>query len=119
MIFKKLTGYIIWFFIIVLTVSLFRNVGRMFKIKGEIRTEKDKIAKIRKENDKLQADLLESQTPEFVEKEIRNKLGFVKTGETVVVLPDAETLRKLTPQPQDDEETLPDPNWRRWLKLFI
>ncbi len=119
MIFKKLTGYIIWFFIIVLSVSLVRNVSRMIKVKAEIKAEKEKISKIQKENDNLQAELLESQTPEFVEREIRNKLGLVKTGETVVVLPDEETLRKLAPQAQNDEESLPDPNWKRWLNLFL
>jgi cell division protein FtsB len=119
MIFKKLTGYIIWFFIIFLSIGLFRNIGRMMKVKEDISAEKDKITKIQKENDKLQAELLESQKPEFIEKEIRDKLGLVKTGETVVVLPDEEILEKLAPQPQKDEESLPDPNWRRWLNLFL
>jgi len=114
-----LTGYIIWFFIVILTVGLFKNISRMHKVGQDIDAEKDKIGKIQKDNNELQAQVIESQNPEFIEKEIRNKLGLVKTGETVVILPDEDTLKKLAPQPQNDEETLPDPNWKRWLNLFL
>ncbi len=91
----------------------------MMKVKEDIRAEKDKIAKIEKENEALQAQILESQSLEFIEKEVRDKLGLVREGETVVVLPDEDTLRKLAPQIHEDSSILPDPNWKRWLKLFL
>lgn len=116
---KKLIGYAIWFLIILLSLSLFRNLGKIGRVKDEIRAEKDKIAKMQKENNELQRQVMESQKPEFLERGIRDKLGFVKDGETIVVLPDEETLRSLAPQIQTEEETLPNSNYRRWLKLFI
>ena len=42
-----------------------------------------------------------------------------KEGEIVVILPDPETVRKFAPSIYTEEEPLPDPNWKKWLKLFL
>ncbi|MDP3994252.1 MAG: hypothetical protein Q8P91_00270, partial [bacterium] len=60
----------------------------------------------------------EAKKQEYIEKQLRDKLGLSKEGETIVVLPDADTLRKLVPPIPGEEEILPDPNWKKWLKLF-
>ena len=43
----------------------------------------------------------------------------VKDGETIVVLPEEETLRKMAPRFEREEEVLPDPTWKKWVKLFL
>ena len=78
-----------------------------------------KLEKIDEENKKLaeQAELIQSE--EFMEKQLRDNLGLAKEGEIVLVLPEADILRKLAPVvPKDEEEPL-KPNWRKWMDLFI
>ena len=116
---KKLGGYVLWLMVLVLAFSLVGNINKASKVKRDIQFEKEKVAKMEADNQKLEAQALQAQSVEFMEKEIRNKLGLAKDGETVVVLPDQEILRKLAPKPDNEENTLPDPNWKRWIKLFL
>lgn len=115
----KLSGYGLWILILLLAFSLVRNVENSFRIKAEIATEEGRVKKMEKDNGELEAKIAQTQGADFIEKEIRNKLGLVKEGEAIVVLPDVELLRKLAPSEANEEEVLPDPNWKRWLKLFI
>jgi cell division protein FtsB len=118
-IFGKLGIYAIWGLIILLSLSVFKNIGRNIQISSQIQAEKAKLAKIQSENNKLQEELAQAQSPDFIEKQVRNKLGLAKEGEAIVVLPDAEILRKLAPQMPVEVDSLPDPNWVKWKKLFF
>ncbi len=101
-----------------LALNLVKDIGRARQIKAQIKAERAKLAKIEADNARLEADLLHTQSPDFIEKQVRDKLGLGREGEAVVVLPDAETLKKLAPQVPVEAENLPDPNWRKWLHLF-
>lgn len=116
---KKLAGYGVLILTLLMIFSIIRNVGKVARIRGEVEAEKEKVEKIKKENEELEKQISEIQGVEFMEKQLRDKLGLVKEGETIVVLPDEETLRKLAPKVYEEEDTLPDPNWKRWLKLFL
>lgn len=117
----KLKGYlrlILIFISILLAVSLARNVVRISKVNQKIKEARLRVEKLKRENEKLEAKLESVKTEEFVEKQLRDKLGLAKEGETIVVLPDEEILRKLAPRQEEEEDVLPDPNWKRWLHLF-
>jgi cell division protein FtsB len=116
---KTLLGLITWILALFLLVSTIKNIGRVRNINNVVQNEKDKVEKMRQENAQLEAQIAQTQGSAFIEKQIRDKLGLAKTGEAIVVLPDAEILRKLAPQIPVEENTLPDPNWKKWLKLFI
>jgi len=116
---NKLAGYAIWLLIVLLAFSTVRSFGSAARVKAQIKAEGEKVAKMQKENTELQNRVLLTQSEEFMEKEIRNKLGLVKSGEVVVVLPDAEILKQLAPVQPQDGESLPEPNWKRWLGLFL
>lgn len=115
----KFINYAGLILVVVMTASIIRNINRALSINKEVDKQKAKIAKMEAENERIERELSKAQSPEFVEKEVRNKLGLVKEGETIVVLPDEETLKKLAPQILDEEDTLPDPNYRKWFKLFL
>ncbi|HJY98446.1 MAG TPA: septum formation initiator family protein [Patescibacteria group bacterium] len=115
---SKVVGYAIWVLIVLLALSLIKNVGRRARIEAEIDDERAKIAKIQEDNRRLEEEILQAESGDFIESQIRNKLGLVKEGETIVVLPDEEILKSLAPQSMFEENALPDPNWRKWLKLF-
>ncbi len=114
----KITGYAIWGLILILSVTLLKNIGHTKDVQKQIEAEKAKIEKIETDNQKLIAQITETQSPQFIEKQVRDKLGLGREGEAVVVLPDEDTLRKLAPKIPQDEDTLPDPTWKKWLNLF-
>lgn len=116
---NKITAYAIWALIIILSFSLIKNISAASQIKSDIAGEEAKIKKMQEDNDKLAAEIAETQSQNFIEKQIRDKLGLVREGEAIVVLPDEETLKKLAPQIPEEKDSLPDPNWKKWLKLFM
>ena len=116
---RKIIGIATWVLIFFLLVSTVKNLQKVAGIKSAVQAEKAKVEKMKADNAALQAQIAQIQSPEFIESQIRNKLGLVKPGEAIVVLPDADTLRKLAPQMPVEEDSLPDPNWKKWEKLFI
>ena len=101
-----------------LAVSLFRSYQRGIRSRAAIEREKDKIEKLKSENAKLEEDLIRVKSAEYIEAQLRDKLGLAKTGEIVLVLPDAETLKKLAPRLPEEEDVLPLPPWKKWVQLF-
>lgn len=77
-----------------------------------------KLEKIKEENSRLEVELKKVQNPEFIEKEIRNKYGLVKEGEAVIVLPEPDVVRKLSPQIPEEDEIKPKSNPQKWWDLF-
>lgn len=115
---SKISIWAIWVLIVILTFSLIKNLGRVKQGNQALNEEKDRIEKIKKDNESLKNQITKSKSPEFIEKEVRDKLGLVKPGEAIVVLPDEQILKSLAPQDTTEPDTLPDPTWKRWLKLF-
>ena len=106
------------FIIIVVTLLIIVNnlVRSIFDIlqKKDFVTEVDKeLVYQKQENQSLRSRLAYSQTPEFIEKEARDKLFMVKKGEQKVLIPKEsefsnESLKK------DNS-----PNWKKWWNLFF
>ena len=115
---KKLFGLAIWILAFLLLISTVKNIQKVADINSAVRTEKAKVEKMQEENAQLAAQIAQTQGDAYIEKQIRDKLGLAKPGEAIVVLPDADILRQLAPQIPVEENTLPDPNWKKWMKLF-
>lgn len=113
--YSKYAGLLI---LIGLTSSFFRSYQKAAKTKAVIEKEKAKVEELKSANLKLEEDLARVKSEEFIERQLRDKLGLAKPGEIVLVLPDAETLKKLAPKMEEEKETLPDPPWRKWIQLF-
>ena len=103
---------------LILTSSLIKSLKRIAEGRALVRRNEAKLEKIRKENEKLEEQLKIIQSDEFVEKQLRNKLGLVKEGEIVVVLPEADIVKKLSPIIPEEEEVKAKPNWQKWIELF-
>lgn len=76
----------------------------------------DVVYKLEAKNKQLKRKLSQIQSTDFIEEEIRNKLGFSKKGETVVVIPE-EKLKSVMGASQAAEIRLP--NWLGWWKVFF
>lgn len=104
---------------VIIGLSLVSNVSKAIQAKRGIDKIKQNVAKLQGENNDLQARLKEVQSGDYIEKQLRDKLGLAKKGEVVIVLPDVQVLREIAPKLPGEEEKLPDPTWRNWLKLFL
>ena len=78
----------------------------------EVQTRLDEL---RRENEALKKELEYKKSDEFAEEEIRNKLGMVKEGETVVIIPKEEDQ----PSSAKAIEGKQKPNWEKWRDLFF
>lgn len=114
-----------YFKYLVLIVSLFLLLGAgrsivSFLGRGKtVEEAEQKLEKLKEEQARLLVLKEQVESEEFVEREAREKLGLAKPGETVVVLPDEEILRRLAP-PVEEEDFIEElPIWRRWAKLFF
>jgi len=116
---KKVLGWTTWILVLLLLISTVKNVRKVADINSAVQKEKDKMEKMKQENAQLEAQIAQIQGDAYIEKQIRDKLGLAKPGEAIVILPDREIIKKLAPQMPVEEETLPDPNWKKWIKLFL
>lgn len=110
------TLYIIsLFFCLFIIFNLCQSLYSLWQKQDLLVSAKKELYQEQKKNNKLKTQLDEVETPEFVEKEARNKLLYVKPGEKIVVFSDKLIVNeKETPTP-----TPPEPNWKQWLNLFI
>lgn len=104
---------------ILLSVTLVRNILVISSANQKIEKIKNEIADIESKNNHLKVQLEKTSREEFLEEQARNKLGLIREGEVVIVLPDEETLKQFSPKIPEEEVSLPDPNWKKWLKLFM
>jgi len=110
--------YLLILFVFLFGISLFRNILKINEAKNRIEREKEKVVKLEEEGKILEEELKKMQGNEYLETQLRDKLGLAKEGESVVILPDAEILRSLVPEIPDEKDYLPDPIYVKWLKLF-
>lgn len=116
---RLITNIVIIFIIALLSLSLLGNITRILSANQKLAEAKNKILAAQKEQEDLKRKVAEAQSPEFIEKQARDKLGLAKEGEIVVILPDPQTLKLLAPTHEKEETFLPDPNWKKWMKLFF
>ena len=102
----------------VLVSSLVKSINRIKIGDSVIEKTKVKIEKAEVENQKLAEQLKITQSEEFMEKQLRDKLGLAREGEIILVLPEADIVRKLSPQSPEEIEEKPKPNWQKWMDLF-
>ena len=117
--FSSLPNYLVIGLIVMLIFSLLGDIKRVRKAEKLISERQNNLEKLENEQEELKVRLEEVQSEEYIEKQIRDNLNLAKEGEIVVVLPPDDVLRKLAPKIEEEEVTLPDPNWKKWLQLFI
>jgi len=110
--------YLFVVFFVLLTLSLARNVVRILKAGQKVEQAEERVEKLKKENEELKKRLETVGSEEYIEKQLRDNLGLAKEEEIIIVLPDEATLRALAPRTQNEQEVLPDANWKKWMKLF-
>ncbi len=115
--FRKVVFFLLAVF---LALSLVRNIQKIRNANEKIDNAEKKLEDLNKESLLLQKKLKEVESTNFIVKEARDKLGLAKEGEIVLILPEDEVLRKLSPKDINGEEImLTEENWKEWFKLFF
>ncbi len=108
--------FIIFFIIAVyLFINVYHQIEKRIKIKREIKSLEAEINNLQSENTKLSSLIEYFQTDEYVEASSREKLGYKKPGETVVVFTkeEADSANKIS----TDDKT--KSNLRLWWEHFV
>lgn len=105
---------VIWVIELVVIVSLVGSIITLAKKKDVVGERALVLLRVTEENERLKRVLAEAQSTTFVEKEARNKLGLVKTGESVVLL----GKRESTPSDLLKGQAAIS-RWGEWWQLFF
>jgi cell division protein FtsB len=104
--------------IFVLVLSVIRNIAHIRKAGMLLSEEEEKVTALREEQKALRERLEKVQSEEFIEIQLRDSLGMTQEGEIVIILPEDKVVRTFAPKYEVEEASLPDPNWKKWAKLF-
>jgi cell division protein FtsB len=98
------------------SLGLARNLYNVYQNGKFLDSASQKLAKLRTENERLKSENTSTNDPSFIEREARNRLGLVKPGEVVVILPPAQS----TPEASRAMAEIPArPVWQQWLGLLF
>lgn len=113
---KRLISFTILLIGLYLIINLTRDISRLLRAKDSVALVEKKVEKLQEEQGRLLELKEYYSSPEFIEKEAREKLGMAKPGETIIILP--TNLPQVLGRSEDREEPT-IPNWRKWWELFF
>lgn len=106
---------------LILALVIFYNLSKQLydslEVSRRLDREAENLTNLQKRNVELKGKLEEVGSLSFVEREARDKLGLVREGETMVIIPPSEIDKILGAQKEVEKIVLP--YWQGWLKLFI
>lgn len=104
-------------FSIYLATNLYRDLQKRQRVKQEIQNLKNQINEVDKQNNDLKNLISYFETDEYTESFAREKLGFKKPGEKIIILPKQEnTLDKTN---NNDEKSKIYNNMKSWWDYFF
>src|SRR3972149_7183526 len=99
---------------VILAVNSAKRIHSFSQTSQKVQEAEDKLEALRKENEALKNELKYKESGGFAEKEIRDKLGLAKEGETIVVIP-----QESSGQPQESGGQDTRPKWQKWRGFFF
>lgn len=104
---------IIWGISLILCVSAGSTIINLWARRGIVREREQELRNLQQENRSLEGELQDIRGEAYVERIARDKLGMVREGESIVLLPNArDDLGK-------GDSALNLPNWKKWWNLFF
>lgn len=110
---KKIIFIIIVAILLIVINGLAHSTYDIWQKKDIVLQAQKELEFQRQENQRLKAALSYFQTPEFIEKQARDKLFMVKKGEQKILI--SKELESFGEEGKKDN----DPNWKKWWDLFF
>lgn len=114
---KKIILVTVIFIAALIAYNLVSQIGDAIKSGERLSQEVEEVYQLEAQNRQLKKRLSEIQSEEFLEEVARNKLGFGKKGETVIIIPEEKIRQILGSTASAQEARLP--NWLGWWKVFF
>lgn len=113
---KKIGLGLIILIALLLAYNLVNQIYDAVKSGERLSQEAEQVYQLEAGNKELKKKLAEIKSPQFIEEQARNKLGFGKIGETVVIIPEEKIRQILGASESAQQARLP--NWLGWLRVF-
>lgn len=110
---RKILFIIIVAVFLMIINNLLRSIYDIWQKKDFVAQAEKELEQQKEKNKKLKSELSFVQTPEFIEKEARDKLLMVKKGEQKVLIP------KNIDEKEHESKKEREPNWKKWWNLFF
>lgn len=108
--FYLISSLVLIFLILGLTGSVIKVLGRRSLLQARLEEKEKRVTKTQELQQKLQL----VQTPEFIEREAREKLNLGKEGEIIILVDPIQGTKNT------NKETLQTlPNWKLWWNVFF
>lgn len=114
---KKLIFIFLTALILFFAYNIIGQIANALKAEERFQDIVETLHKLEIKNKELKAKLEYVKSPEFIETQARDKLGLVKEGETLVIIPDEKIKQILNQDHKSPEVKLPNP--LGWWKLFF
>jgi cell division protein FtsB len=101
---------------LVVILGMSRSLFNLWKRRDIVVERKTALEAVEAENVRLKKSLEEAQTPEFIEKQAREKLNLAKPDDVVVIVAKATASGSFL---QEGERVREKPSWRVWWELFF
>lgn len=109
-------GWLLIALLILASIKIGSNVVRLYKVGGTVKEAEKQLEEAKIENAELERKLVMVQTPEYMERLAREKLGYGFAGEEVLVLPEQNDGDKRSVIGDQGRQ---EPNWKQWRKLYL
>jgi cell division protein FtsB len=117
---RKIGLFVITSVFLMIIYSLSRNLLDLLSLGGRVESAQAEVEEMRVENQRLQILAAEIKSGSRDEEYIRNSLGLVRPGETVVIIPeDYIEAREEVMRVENEEDATDWPVWRQWAELFF
>ena len=110
-------------FIIIVIASVFvinnlvRSIYTLWQKQHLLGEAQQELQEEKKRNKTLREQLKQVESPEYVEKEARNKLFLVRPGESQIILPQGKTATLEASSNPSSRSS--EPNWKQWWNIFF
>ena len=100
-------------FAIMIINSSLRRIQQLRATSKNVDLAQAKLERLKSENEELKREFSYKNSSEFIEAEIRNKLGLAKENESIVILPREEEGKTA------EDDGTQKPNWKKWQEVFF
>ncbi|KKU63172.1 MAG: Septum formation initiator [Candidatus Amesbacteria bacterium GW2011_GWC1_47_15] len=94
------------------------SVVRLWKAGDRVKQASSELTLAKAENEELKTRLDYVRSPEFVEKEVKERFGWGRPGEEILIIEQQEMSNVQYSIPSGSYEKQ-EPNWKKWWDLYI
>lgn len=117
---KNKLSFVMAVLVFIFLASSLLGVLRSMNLSNKlVESQTTKLEIARNEYEELNQKLEVVQSSEYLEKELREKLGLARPGEIIVILPEIEKVKKMSPNLPVKRKNPARPNYQKWIDLFL